>query len=66
MERGLLNIGRDQGWCFFQGSGTKLSIKIKFGDFLAQGSDQLATNDVLDLWAVKSTVPAFLQLPDLC
>ena len=65
MKRGLLNIGRDQGWRFLPGSGTKLSIKINFSDFLAQGSDQLATNDVLDLWAVKGTVPAFLQLPDL-
>jgi hypothetical protein len=57
MERELLNIGRDQGWRIFQGSGTKLPIKIKFSDFLAQRSDQLATNGVFDLWAVKGAVP---------
>ena len=66
MERGLRIIGRDQGRRFFEGSGTKLPNKIKFGDFLAQGPDQLATHGVFDLWAVKGAVSAFLQLPHLC
>ena len=60
MKRGLLNIGRDQGWLFIQWGVTKLTIKISFGDFLAQGSDQLAAKGVFDLYLrLDNTTPRY-------